>query len=326
MEDNILKLDAKDKKILYQLDVDARQPLSAIAKKVGLSWEVVNYRIKNLERSGIIGGYYAVIDIAKLGHMYCRVFMRFPGLSPLQEKAVMDYGKSAKGVKWITVSDGRWNITFVIYAKSLSEFEKSYDDLRFKLGKYFQEHHVSMAFKIYHFKHNYLFGTEDNSEVVVGDGLNVRIDKTDYAILNAVAEDARIPLVDISKSLGVTANSVNKRIKKLQKEGIILSFRAKINAALLGYEHYKVFLFFHNMTMQRQKEVLAYLKFHPNVIYITKAFGISDMEFEIMLKGRNELHTFMRAFAGKFSDIIKDYETVYDYSEPRITYLPWPES
>lgn len=326
MEGKILKLDAKDKKILYQLDVDARQPLSAIAKKVGLSWEVVNYRIKNLERAGIIGGYYAVIDIAKLGYMYCRVFMRFAGLSPSQEKAVMDYGKNAKAVKWITISDGRWNITFVIYAKSLSEFEKSYDNLRFKLGKYFQEHHVSMAFKVYHFKHNYLFGTEDNSEVVVGNGGSLSIDKTDYAILKAIAEDARTTLVDISKTLGITANSVNKRIKKLQKEGIILSFRAKINAALLGYEHYKVFLFFQNMTTQRQKEVMAHLKFHPNVIYITKAFGISDLEFEVMHKGRNELHTFMRAFADKFSDIIKDYETVYDYSEPLITYLPQQES
>ncbi len=322
----MIKLDAKDKKILYQLDVNARQPVSAIAKKVGLSREVVDYRVKSLEKIGVIEGYYTVIDIAKLGYMYCRVFMRVSGISPAQEKAILDYGRNSQFIRWITLSDGKWNITFVIYVKTLADFENAYDDLRFKLGKYFQDHHVSMAFKIYHFKHNYLFGTEDYSEDVLGSLRSVKADKTDYAILRAIAQNARIPLLHISKSLGITPTSVNGRIKRLQREGVILSFKAKINAILLGYDHYKVFLLFHNMTKQKQKEVLTYLKFHPNVIYITKAFGVSDLEFEIMLKGRNELQEFMSRFAHRFSDVIKDYETVYDYSEPLITYLPRPES
>lgn len=317
-----IKLDAKDRKILYQLDVNARQPVSQIAKKVGLSREVVNYRIKSLEKSGIIEGYYTVIDLTKFGYMYCRVFMRVSGISPSQEKAILDYGRNSQFVKWVTLSDGKWNITFVIYAKTLADFEKAYDDLRFKLGKYFQDHHVSMAFRVYHFKHNYLFGTEDYSEDVVGSSRTVKVDKTDYAILRAIAQNARIPLLHLSKSSGITYSSANRRIKRLQREAVILSFKAKINAALLGYEHYKVFLLFHNMTSQKQKEVFTYLKFHPNVIYITKAFGISDLEFEIMVKGRNELQAFMGRFAQRFSDVIKDYETVYDYSEPLISYLP----
>ncbi|MBI2143762.1 AsnC family transcriptional regulator, partial [Candidatus Woesearchaeota archaeon] len=65
-------MDAKDRKILSELDMDARQPLSAIAKKVGLSREVVNYRIRQLERRNIVKGYYTVLDTAKLGLMYCR--------------------------------------------------------------------------------------------------------------------------------------------------------------------------------------------------------------------------------------------------------------
>ena len=47
-------LDLKDRKILYELDFNARQTDSEIAKKVKLSREVVNYRISRLQKNGII--------------------------------------------------------------------------------------------------------------------------------------------------------------------------------------------------------------------------------------------------------------------------------
>ncbi|MBI2139181.1 AsnC family transcriptional regulator, partial [Candidatus Woesearchaeota archaeon] len=40
-----MELDVKDKKILAELSLNARQPTSAIAKKVRLSREGVEYRI-----------------------------------------------------------------------------------------------------------------------------------------------------------------------------------------------------------------------------------------------------------------------------------------
>jgi DNA-binding Lrp family transcriptional regulator len=39
-------LDLKDKKILYELDFNARQSNASIGKKVGLSKDIVNRRVK----------------------------------------------------------------------------------------------------------------------------------------------------------------------------------------------------------------------------------------------------------------------------------------
>ena len=63
----------------------ARQPLSAIAKKVGLSREVVNYRIKQLEEKKVVLGYYTVLDTAKLGLMYCRMFLKYRKIENISE-------------------------------------------------------------------------------------------------------------------------------------------------------------------------------------------------------------------------------------------------
>ncbi|HLC80671.1 winged helix-turn-helix transcriptional regulator [Candidatus Woesearchaeota archaeon] len=40
-----MKLDLKDKKILYELDLNSRATLNEISKKVGLSKQVVDYRV-----------------------------------------------------------------------------------------------------------------------------------------------------------------------------------------------------------------------------------------------------------------------------------------
>ena len=48
------KMDVKDRKILYHLDIDSRQSFNNIGKKVGLTRDNVAYRVKRLQDKGII--------------------------------------------------------------------------------------------------------------------------------------------------------------------------------------------------------------------------------------------------------------------------------
>ncbi len=50
----MIKIDLKDRKILYQLDLNSRQSLTQIGKNVGLKKDVVSYRIKRLQDEGVI--------------------------------------------------------------------------------------------------------------------------------------------------------------------------------------------------------------------------------------------------------------------------------
>jgi Lrp/AsnC family leucine-responsive transcriptional regulator len=61
------KIDEIDHKILRALTADARQSNLHLADKVGLSPSACLRRVQELERSGVIKGYRAVLDPAKLG-------------------------------------------------------------------------------------------------------------------------------------------------------------------------------------------------------------------------------------------------------------------
>ena len=66
-EDGTIVLDRKDRAILEALQRDARMPLQQLAEAVGLTTTPCWKRVKALEAAGVIRGYGAVVDRARVG-------------------------------------------------------------------------------------------------------------------------------------------------------------------------------------------------------------------------------------------------------------------
>jgi Lrp/AsnC family leucine-responsive transcriptional regulator len=60
-------LDKKDCLILQALQKDARQSLSALGKRIGLSQPAISERVRKLEEAGVINSYGAHLDPRALG-------------------------------------------------------------------------------------------------------------------------------------------------------------------------------------------------------------------------------------------------------------------
>jgi DNA-binding Lrp family transcriptional regulator len=60
-------VDRIDRKILAELQADGRLTLTDLAARVGLSVSPCHRRLRELERSGVIRGYRAVVDPAAVG-------------------------------------------------------------------------------------------------------------------------------------------------------------------------------------------------------------------------------------------------------------------
>jgi Lrp/AsnC family leucine-responsive transcriptional regulator len=59
--------DEIDRKILYELQVDARISYAELGRRVGLTTPAVIERVRKLEDAGVITGYRVEIDTAKIG-------------------------------------------------------------------------------------------------------------------------------------------------------------------------------------------------------------------------------------------------------------------
>jgi Lrp/AsnC family transcriptional regulator for asnA, asnC and gidA len=63
----------------------------------------------------------------------------------------------------------------------------------------------------------------------------VTIDGIDKIILNSLMEDARKPILEIARSIGISGAAIHQRLRKLEKSGLIEGSKLMINPKVLGY-------------------------------------------------------------------------------------------
>ncbi len=63
----------------------------------------------------------------------------------------------------------------------------------------------------------------------------VRIDGIDKKILRYLMEDARRPILEIARSIGISGAAVHQRLRKLERSGLISGSKFTINPRALGY-------------------------------------------------------------------------------------------
>ncbi len=63
----------------------------------------------------------------------------------------------------------------------------------------------------------------------------VRIDGIDKKILRSLMKDARKPILEIARSIGISGAAVHQRLRKLERSGLISGSKFTINPRALGY-------------------------------------------------------------------------------------------
>lgn len=64
---------------------------------------------------------------------------------------------------------------------------------------------------------------------------NIEIDGIDKAILRALMDDARTPILEIARNVGISGAAIHQRLRKLEKSGLISGSKFIINPKTLGY-------------------------------------------------------------------------------------------
>lgn len=318
-----IKLNLKDRKILAELDFNARESISKIAKKVRISKEVCLYRIKRLEEKRIIRDYHAVINNSKLGNYYSRVFVKFQNLDKTAEEKIVDYCLKNPKIGYYGRADGTWDIGIGFWPEDLFEFEEFIDEFSYKFGKYILEKDVAVGLHVFQLPYRFLSEQSYIKEFKTGGkSEKAKLDETDKKLLVLLTKNARASLQELGEKLKVSWKTVDYRIKNLEKNEIIIGYRTNINYKKLGYSNTKVLLYLKDLTKEKENELLIYLKSLKNSIWVIKFIGKSDLEFEVLVKNREEFFDIMTELREKFSSVIRSYDSFIIHEEPISRFIP----
>jgi len=116
--------DDLDLAILRELQVDCRIPLQEIAEKVGAPTSTVHYRVKRLERNGVIDGYYANINPERLGYDYLSIILVRAAYGPGFHKRIGKKLAKIPGVWAVYFTLGDTDFFVLTRSKNKAEYMK----------------------------------------------------------------------------------------------------------------------------------------------------------------------------------------------------------
>ncbi|MFH2106568.1 MAG: winged helix-turn-helix transcriptional regulator [Candidatus Micrarchaeota archaeon] len=317
-----MNLDNLDWKILAELDNDARAPNTRIAKKLRTNKNVVNYRIQNLEKKGIIRGYYTIINAYKLGYQGYRLYLRFQYTDTQKEKEIMEYFIKQKNNWWISYLKGNWNMAILSWFRNqrelvgaMNEFFKQYRDFveDYQLVVYYGIKHYRLPFT-----KKYLMGGA-KKECMQADE-KIETDKTEIEILKYLSTNGKASLIAIANKVNLTPSAVKYRIKQLLNKGIVLGFRPIFDIKKLGYLQYKLDINVKDTSII--EKIGKFAEEHDNVFYLDQTLGYADVELEVYVNDEKEFFQIIRDIRDKFSGNIKDHRFFLFEEITKIEYMP----
>ena len=63
------------------------------------------------------------------------------------------------------------------------------------------------------------------------------LDRFDHAILRELSADGRISATELGRRIGLSKSPTQSRMKRLEEDGVITGYRARLNAAKIGLAH-----------------------------------------------------------------------------------------
>ncbi|MFH1133114.1 MAG: Lrp/AsnC family transcriptional regulator, partial [Nanoarchaeota archaeon] len=167
---------------------------------------------------------------------------------------------------------------------------------------------------------------EDEQITMTGELEQYNLDNVDKMILVGLSKNCRISLVELGKITKLTPNGVKSRIKNLERNKVILGYRVMINYPLLNFLHYRAFLHLENITEDKEKKIIQFLKQQKSVVSVTKTIGYCELEFRAVVKDVHEFYVLMEEIRNHFPDFIKDHESIIYYRfYEALNYFPFSE-
>ncbi|MGV8162812.1 MAG: AsnC family transcriptional regulator [Candidatus Nanoarchaeia archaeon] len=321
---NTYILDAKDKKILHELDADSRQSCSSIAKKIGLSTEVVNYRIKRLEHEQIITQYQLIVNLSQLNILQFKLCLSLQHIKSDKLLEIINKIKQMPSVKWIVSCKGAWDLLISLETDSIENMDLLNEEILILFEGFINKKSISILVEAQTYDRNYLIENKaivNRSRVIMKKNKLVNLDELDMSILKKLSENARKPLIDIASELNITPRITNYRIKQLRKNNIILGFKLALNYTKLGIQFYKTFIYLDNSKKERLKSLIQYFEYNKNIIHHVKVIGNWDLEPEFEVYSEKEFDDAITKIKNEYSDIIKNIDIITISAEHKFVYF-----
>lgn len=308
-----IKLDKIDKKLLSYIFHNFRSPITKIAKNCQISREQAEYRIKKYEDKGLIKGYFAFFNLYALGYnknYIIKLRVKNPNKDRLSQVS------HQQNILVLTKMQcyGEWDYILTVFTKektSIIDFiSQLYDLWKEDLLNYEIFEPIEL-----HFFPMKIFGSKKEDKTIsLTEETKIKIDKFDKKIISELSNKARIKVIDLADKTSEKVETVNYRLKRLEKN-VILGYRAFLDLDKIGYKLAQVVLKLNNLSKINKNKIFAYANQREKIHAFSVGVGRFNTLFQIIYKTPSELSEEINNIKENFSDNLVEYELIHIETE-----------
>jgi len=301
-------MNPKDARLLFEIDKNYRQPYSKIGKKIGMSQQLINYKVKSLASDGVVIGNYPLIDYSRLGYLSFRVYFKINYLNWESFEKMINSLKNHPNITSIMECDSGYDLMILFSTRNPSAFNKALREVISEYPKQLKNCMILTTVVEHLFSKNYLTGSNSSSDTVVGGDRNFTdTDPVDKKILKALTRGKKT-VVEMSTEAGITSKTAMNRLKIMENKEIIKGYRLVIDTRKIKLSTNKILIKFHSVSIDKEKEIMKFCLGHPGITEVAKTFGEWDLELTVIAKTREEFRNICILIRQKFEDIIADFD------------------
>jgi DNA-binding Lrp family transcriptional regulator len=318
----VTKLDLYDKKILYELDIDARASASMIAKKIHLSKETVNFRIKRLIRNNYIIVFYSIINASRLGYRYYKIFIKFRDLNPQKEKEIIDYLKKKELCINLRVREGYYDFAFMTMQKYPLELKSFLHEFTHNFGEFILDKNINIVVTTNKFNQKILFpGESVRKSFSHGVPTDYVMNKIDLRIVKEISNNSRIKIIELARKIKADPKVIKYHMKKLESNKVLVGYAIDLNVSKLNYEFIQV-----EITVKDTDYIPNIIEFFDKTntcIFAYELVGKYDISVELYIENDIQFREIIHNFREKFIQHCISYDISHVYHDFVLNWSPF---
>ena len=150
-----------------------------------------------------------------------------------------------------------------------------------------------------------------------------KLDNLDKQILRMIAEDARVPFLEVTRACDVSGAAIHQRIQKLTSMGVLKGSQFIINPEKIGYETC-AYIGLNLRNPEKFDDVMVELQKIPEVTECHYTTGNFDMFIKIYAKNNHHLlniiHDKLQPLGLASSETLISFNTVFDRQLPVVDF------
>jgi DNA-binding Lrp family transcriptional regulator len=306
---------------------NARRKLRELSLRLKKSPQRIKYSLRRLEKEGVLHNAHCVFDYSYFGLILFRVYFKGGYISEKDKGAIIEKLSDNPYVVSIYELSGEFDLAIEIESKNPSRFNKELRDVS-SLIPTLNNYKVLLNIVTHIYPKTYMLkelNTEEwaETEIIVGGDREVQeLSNNEMLVLKSLLGHPKMRFTRLAKDASLNVKTLMGDIKRLKEKRIIKAFRQLIDHGRLGISKYRLFLRLHNMSKERDSELLDYLKRALEVIQVNKTVGDWDMEIDIEAFDSTRIRLIITRLREEFKDVIESFNLSEFIKYYKRGYLP----